>query len=396
MEKRIRKLIESFFDAPDYKKLDFLDNMLFDLLLHSEIAFFKTHGTVFNASLYKIFSYYLSKRKQIFRTHSKDKNKAFLPLNRIILLVTHDCQLRCLYCKINKFKSKIKKRVLCRASDLIFKHRATVPQIQFFGGEPLIHFNSIKTGVKCIENITRDDKKIPSFILTTNGINLTKEKVDFLKKHNFLIEFSIDGTPENHLKTKISNQGRQYYAKISKNFKYLKTNRLKHYSISVFLPENVNQMFKNFLFLVDMGFKKLQYNYSLGVYWPENKVNSWFEENQKIIDFVKKHKDIEFVNISYSRKEPVVLNSELTIDCDGDMYYEPGICLDTNFDDLKRNFYVNNIFKISNINEYGTTAFENFYKLIEVYGEKDIRKRKIILNNILLGIKYEKFLKNAK
>jgi len=112
-----------------------------------------------------------------------------------------------------------------------------------------------------------------------------------------------------------------------------------------------------------------------------------------VIDFVRKHKNIEFVNLSSMRKEPVVLNAELTLDCDGGIYLESGICLEEDFAAMKDKFKVANINTAKNINLLSTTAFRNFYNLSMVYGKANPLFRKVIVNNIKLGSEYERLLK---
>ncbi|OQB09490.1 MAG: hypothetical protein BWY16_00961 [Candidatus Omnitrophica bacterium ADurb.Bin205] len=257
----------------------------------------------------------------------------------------------------------------------------------------MLNYGLLKKGVEYANKAGLNNRKAISFLLTTNGIELTKEKVDFFRKHGFTVEFSIDGEVKNQLCSRKSSNGTNYYSKMLNNFNYLKKSRVPYYSISVFMPENVSSMFDNFVSLVNAGFERLQINYALGVFWDKKASTMLFTQTRRVIDFVRKHKNIEFVNLSSMRKEPVVLNAELTLDCDGGIYLESGICLEEDFAAMKDKFKVSNIKTAKNINLLSTTAFRNFYNLSMVYGKANPLFRKIIVNNIKLGSEYERLLK---
>ena len=95
------------------------------------------------------------------------------------------------------------------------------------------------------------------------------------------------------------------------------------------------------------------------------------------------------------RREPVVLNAELTVDCDGGIYLESGICLEEDFFEMKDKFLVTNLKKAKNINLYSSTIFQNFYRLSRIYAAVNPQFRKIILNNIILGRKFDRFIRNG-
>jgi sulfatase maturation enzyme AslB (radical SAM superfamily) len=379
-----------------------LDNFLLQLLFKKEIRLLKKKNKK-TKGLEKILSKYVNYQNFIFNKGKKlgfPKNflikKIFSSPTRLILLITHNCQLKCRYCRVRKFSASMKEDVLFKAIDLLFTSNRKDLQLQFFGGEPLLCFDLVKKAVKYAEKVNKKLKRNFTFILTTNGLALTREKTDFLRKHNFLIECSIDGETENQLKMRQSRSGINYYSQLIDSLTGLFRYHIPHYSISVIMPNNVDSMYKNFKHLANIGFKRLQMNYSLGVFWPEAAITKLFEETNKIISYLEKNKNLEFINLTSSRREPVVLNAELTVDCDGSIYLESGICLEENFAAMKKKFLITHINKAENINLYTTTPLQNFYHLSKVYGQKNPKFRKIILNNILLGSEYNKFLSKKK
>ena len=402
MKNEIENIINSFFLDFDQRKLDTLDKMLFSILLNREMMLFKGKSRKEAAELDRILSRYWDYRNLILNRIARSGNlkgemlleRLYPPPTRLILLLTHACQLKCRYCRVRKFSGSMPEEIALKAVDLLFTSNRPDLQLQFFGGEPLLRFDLVKKAVEYAAKLNRKQKRRLTFILTTNGIALTPEKVDFFKKHKFLIECSVDGEIENQLKMRSPVDGVDYYSRLLENYKYLFRCGVAHYSISVVMPGNVSHMYENFRHLVKLGFRRLQMNYSLGFFWPQADIMKLFEQTAKITGYLKDRKDIEFINKTSIRREPVVLNAELTVDCDGGVYLESGICLEEDFADMKRKFLVTHIRKAKNISLYASTPFQNFYRLSKVYSDAKPKFRKIILNNIFLGKRYEQFLKS--
>jgi len=400
MEKAVEFIINSYLSSPYKRKLDYLDNFLFSLLFRKENLLLRNPGSKSAKEIEGFLGKYYDYRDMIYKRMIKlnpgRENKLiediYLPPDRLVFLLTHNCQLRCKYCRVRKFTASMDRDILFKGIDLLLTSNVDELQVQFFGGEPLLKYSLLKKAVEYTNKARLNNKKSVSFLLTSNGIELTKEKVDFFRKHNFTVEFSIDGEIKNQLSSRKSPNGINYYAKMLSNFNYLKKSRLPYYSISVFMPENVSNMFESFLSLVNSGFERLQINYALGVFWDKKASHMLFNQTRKVIDFVRKNKNIEFINLSSMRKEPVVLNAELTLDCDGGIYLESGICLEEDFAAMKDKFKVSSIKTAKNINLLSTSDFRNFYNLSRVYGRVSPLFRKIIVNNIKLGSEYGKLL----
>lgn len=388
-------------DDFDQRKLALLEYILFSLLLRKEVYLLQGKKGRYTKRIEEILSRYFNYRHLIYERLLKKKKvdkdslvrNIYLSPQRLVVLLTHNCQLRCKYCRVSKFSSSMNENILFKAIDLLFTSNSQEVQLQFFGGEPLLRFDLIKKAVIYAKKINKRPEKDLVFVLTTNGINLTREKVDFLKRHRFIVEYSIDGEVESQLKTRMARDSKNYYSHMIHNFEYLKQSDIRHYSISVVMPQTVSSMFRNFEHLVDIGFRSLQMNYSLGFFWPGKKIETLFRQTEKILGYIKKRKNVEFINLSSSRREPVVLNAELTVDCDGGIYLESGICLEEDFIEMKNKFLVTDLKKARNINFYSSTPFQNFYRLSEIYASAAPGFRKIILNNIFLGKRYDELLR---
>lgn len=403
MEKAIKEIISSFKNSFDFNKLEKLDQLLFSLLFKKEVYLLEYKPNKDVKAIDYLLAKYLNYKDLIYADLVKSGNhdtnflieNIYYPPERLILLLTHKCQLRCKYCRVSKFSSSMPGGIALRGLDWLFGSKAPLLQIQFFGGEPLLEFELLKKSVCYAEKLAKEKNKKIVFILTTNGIALTKEKIGFLKSHNFIIEYSIDGEVISQLKARKAKDGKEYYSKMLENLQLLQKTDIRHYSISVVMPDTVDFMLDNFKYIVGLGFKSLQINYSLGVFWDKASEKAFFKRTRDIVGYIKQINGVEFINFTRMRKEPVVLNAELTVDCNGSIYLESGICLEEDFRKMKKNFLVTNLQNAKSINFYRSSSFENFYRLSKVYAAANPQFRKIILNNIILGKKYSTFLRKV-
>lgn len=320
-------------------------------------------------------------------TREEMEKRIYDGIDRLVVLLTHSCQLRCEYCRVRKFEAEMDEAVMLRSIDLLFTSSKKDLQLQFFGGEPLLRFGMIKKAVAYGEELEKEYGKKLTFILTTNGIALTEDKLSYMKQHNFLVEFSFDGSMQTQLKTRKSSTEQNYYPVIEQNLKNTLKSGIPFYTISVVTPETVHELYDNFVNLIKIGSRRIQINYSLGFYWRPAETKKLMEQFGKIMAFAERNKElgIGLVNAQKTRKEPVVLNAELSVDCDGTIYLESGICLEQDFQKMKNKFGVVDIKSASNINKLSSTRFGNFYRLVSEYSEHKPEFRKVVLNNIELG-----------
>lgn len=123
----------------------------------------------------------------------------------LCLNVAHDCNLRCRYCFAGKGafggeRGLMSSQVGKAAIDLLMEESGPRRncEVDFFGGEPLLNWDVVKELTAYgKETAARHGKKI-QFTLTTNGILLDQEKLDFINKEELGLILSIDGRPEVH------------------------------------------------------------------------------------------------------------------------------------------------------------------------------------------------------
>ena len=375
------------------KKLVAIDNLLVSLIYAREKMILEDAGDV------GIYTQLIEKYID-FPNIISEKNKIGLKelsdgVNRLVVLVTHSCQLRCEYCSVRKFSAEMGEDTLKKAIDLMFTSKKEEVQLQFFGGEPLLRFNLVKKGVAYAEDLAKMTGKKLKLILTTNGIALDNEKISYMKKHDFTLEFSLDGSIKTQLKFRKSVSGNDYFKAVMNNLLLVDKNKLDYYIISVVSPSNVKDLYSNHKYLAEKGFRRIQINYALGKYWNREKTRMLFEEIKRIVDYMNKSEEkLIFINSLKTRREPVVLNSEITVDCDGTLYFETGICLEEDFNKLKKDFRIGTLDNMKDINIVFNTRSRNLKRLVDVYSKEKPEFRKIILNNIEIGLELSSLLKD--
>ena len=148
------------------------------------------------------------------------------PIKSMCLHVSHDCNLRCDYCfaatgdfgtgrKLMTFETGKK------AIDFLLRESAGRKNLEldFFGGEPLMNFDVVK---QIVEYAREEEKKVGKtirFTITTNGMLLTEEKMDFINNEMSNVVLSIDGRKEVNDRMRKRVDGRGSYDRIIENFK---------------------------------------------------------------------------------------------------------------------------------------------------------------------------------
>lgn len=123
------------------------------------------------------------------------------PITNLTLNVSHACNLACTYCfaghgHYGGKSSQMSKITARRAIDLLLELSAQQTQITivFFGGEPLLNIPVIKDSVTYAkEQALRYGKSI-SFSMTTNGLLLSDELIEYFDENQVYILISIDGS----------------------------------------------------------------------------------------------------------------------------------------------------------------------------------------------------------
>ena len=153
-------------------------------------------------------------------------------IKAMCLHVAHDCDLRCAYCFASQGDFKGQRALMeletgKRALDFLIAHSGNRRnlEVDFFGGEPLLNFDVVKALTLYGKQRNEETGKNIRFTITTNGVALDDEKIDFLNEHMVNIVMSLDGRKEVHDRMRPTRNGKGSYDLVLSNFKRLVSQR---------------------------------------------------------------------------------------------------------------------------------------------------------------------------
>lgn len=125
------------------------------------------------------------------------------PVKAMCLHVSHDCNLRCEYCfaQTGDFggdRMTMKPETAKRAMDWLIKmskDRVNL-EVDFFGGEPLMAWQTVTETVEYARSIEKQYNKNFRFTITTNGMLLSDDKIEYINKEMSNCVLSLDGRRE--------------------------------------------------------------------------------------------------------------------------------------------------------------------------------------------------------
>lgn len=305
--------------------------------------------------------------------------------DRLILLVTHACQLRCAYCRVRKYGATMSPEAAEAGVRWLMGSLRDDVELQFFGGEPLLALGVVRRAVALAERLAAESGKRARFLLTTNGLALDAEAVDFLRDKNVAVEISCDGTMSAQDAQRPTARGGGSWELLRAGLERLRGAGVTYQVIAVVLPEDAARAHERLEALAALGHRRIQLNYALGREWtPERR--EVLRASLERAAAAARRLGVEFVNATARRREPVVLNSELTVDCDGTVFRETGVCLEEDFLEMKKRFRVADVRRAGLFESYGTTPFDNLALLASAYGDGPLRAT--LLSNLELGMSF--------
>ena len=186
-------------------------------------------------------------------------------LKAMCLHVAHTCNLNCEYCFASQGKYHGERALMSfevgkRALDFLIENSGTRHnlEVDFFGGEPLMNWDVVKQLVAYAREQEKIHNKNFRFTLTTNGMLIDDDVIEFSNKEMSNVVLSLDGRKDVHDKFRVDYAGKGSYDKILPKFKKLVESRngQNYYMRGTFTHFNTD--FTNDIFhMADLGFKEL-------------------------------------------------------------------------------------------------------------------------------------------
>ncbi len=186
-------------------------------------------------------------------------------IKALCLHVAHTCNLNCEYCFASQGKYHGERALMSfevgkRALDFLIENSGTRRnlEVDFFGGEPLMNWDVVKELVSYARVQEKIHNKNFRFTLTTNGMLIDDDVIDFSNREMSNVVLSLDGRKEIHDRLRKDYQGRGSYDIIVPKFQeFVKRRGNKNYYMrGTFTHKNVD--FTNDIFhMADLGFTEL-------------------------------------------------------------------------------------------------------------------------------------------
>lgn len=199
---------------------------------------------------------------ETYMAHMKDRP---VVVKALCLHIAHDCNLACQYCFAEEGEYHGRRALMSfevgkKALDFLIANSGmrTNLEVDFFGGEPLMNFQVVKDLVAYGRSQEEAHNKKFRFTLTTNGVLLNDDIMEFANKEMSNVVLSIDGRKEVNDQMRPFRNGAGSYDLIVPKFLKLAESRKQnnYYARGTFTRNNLD-FSKDVLHLADLGFEQI-------------------------------------------------------------------------------------------------------------------------------------------
>ena len=217
----------------------------------ADIAELEQAGKLFSADIYEDMAF-----------DFKNNNAV---LKAMCLHVAHTCNLNCSYCFASQGKYQGERALMSfevgkQAFDYLIANSGSRVnlEVDFFGGEPLMNWDVVKQLVAYARSVEAEHNKKFRFTLTTNGVLIDDDVIDFANREMHNVVLSLDGRKEvhDHLRRDYADNGS--YDKIVPKFQEFVRRRggKDYYMRGTFTHNNVD-FTEDIFHMADLGFREL-------------------------------------------------------------------------------------------------------------------------------------------
>jgi len=201
-----------------------------------------------------------------FRDKAGDlKKKTSGVVKALCLHIAHTCNLDCSYCFASQGKYHGERALMSlevgkRALDFLIENSGTRRnlEVDFFGGEPLMNFEVVKELVAYARTREKECGKNFRFTLTTNGMLIDDDVIEFANRECSNVVLSLDGRKEIHDRFRVDHAGRGSFDTIVPKFQKLVEARggKNYYMRGTFTHANPDFL-KDIEVMLSLGFREL-------------------------------------------------------------------------------------------------------------------------------------------
>ena len=183
----------------------------------------------------------------------------------LCLHIAHDCNLACRYCFAEEGEYHGRRALMSfetgkKALDFLIANSGSRRnlEVDFFGGEPLMNWDVVKELVRYGREQEKAHNKKFRFTLTTNGVLLNDEVMEFCNREMSNVVLSVDGRKEVHDYMRPFRKGAGSYDLIMPKFiKFAESRNQENYYVRGTFTRHNLDFSKDVLHLADLGFKQI-------------------------------------------------------------------------------------------------------------------------------------------
>ena len=195
----------------------------------------------------------------------KLKEKTAGVVKALCLHIAHTCNLNCSYCFASQGKYHGERAIMSfevgkRALDFLIENSGTRRnlEVDFFGGEPLMNFQVVKDLVAYARSIEKEKGKNFRFTLTTNGVLVDDDVIQWANQECSNVVLSLDGRKEIHDRFRVDYAGKGSWEQIVPKFqKFVEARGGKDYYMRGTFTHANPDFLKDIQEMLDLGFSEL-------------------------------------------------------------------------------------------------------------------------------------------
>ena len=258
---------------------------------YEEAAALRDEGLLFTEDVYEDYIKEIKSRETVVKA--------------LCLHIAHDCNLACRYCFAEEGEYKGGRALMSTevgraALDFLVANSGNRRnlEVDFFGGEPTMNMDVVKEVVRYGRELEKKHDKHFRFTLTTNGLLLNDDIMDFANREMDNVVLSIDGRKEVHDYMRPCRNGKPSYDLILPKFQKFadSRNQQKYYVRGTFTRRNLD-FSRDVIHLADLGFEQISMEPVVGL--PEEPyaireedLPQIFEEYDKLArEMIKRHQE---------------------------------------------------------------------------------------------------------
>ena len=233
------------------------------------------------------------------------------PIKALCLHVSHDCNLRCQYCFASTGDFGTGRKIMDietakRAIDFVIQRSGSRRNIEvdFFGGEPLMAMDTVKATVAYARSIEKKAGKCFRFTITTNGVLLDDENIDYINREMSNAVLSLDGRPQVNDRMRKTVNGKGSHEVIVPKFQKLVAGRgtKDYYLRGTFTHYNLD-FAEDVMHMADLGFRNVSVEpvvgeETCGYALKDEDLPVVLEQYEKLAEKLKDRADVNFFHFN--------------------------------------------------------------------------------------------------